>query len=170
MSYYETREFSLLKSDKSSIPIAELLDKNQSAIIEEQNPTDLSVSEQLSLANQKIKDLENDNASLLTNEDSDLMDILEVLAIKFGYGFGWAGVYFTLFTYLLNGQTPGKFVFRIKVVQLDGQRLSVWSSFARYGGYAASVVTGLAGFLQIYWDPNRQGLHDKVSSTVVIRL
>jgi len=176
MSYYETREFSLLKSDKSSIPVAELYDNEQLNDDEQHNKIesaidkDLSVNEQLSLAKQQIKDLEDDNAVLSTNEDSDLMDILEALAMKFGYGFGWAGVYFTLFTYLLHGQTPGKFVFRIKVVQLDGQRLSVWNSFARYGGYAASVVTGLAGFLQIFWDPNRQGLHDKVSSTVVIRL
>jgi len=35
--------------------------------------------------------------------------------------------------------------------------------------YAASVVTGLTGFLQIFWDSNRQGLHDKVASTVVVR-
>ncbi len=170
MSYYETREFSLLKSDRSSVPVAELSENKQADIIEEDNPGDLSVTEQLSQAKQQIKDLEDDNAVLSTNEDSDLMDMLEALAKKFGYGFGWAGVYFTLFTFLLHGQTPGKFIFRIKVVQLDGQRLSVWSSFARYGGYAASVVTGLAGFLQIFWDPNRQGLHDKVASTVVIKV
>jgi uncharacterized RDD family membrane protein YckC len=24
------------------------------------------------------------------------------------------------------------------------------------------------GFAQIYWDPNRQGIHDKVAGTVVI--
>ena len=46
----------------------------------------------------------------------------------------------------------------------------MWSALGRYGGYAASFVTGLSGFFQIYWDANRQGLHDKVSSTVVICL
>ena len=56
MSYYETREFSLLKSEKLPIPVAELSDKNQTEIIEEQTQTDLSVSEQLTLGNQKIKD------------------------------------------------------------------------------------------------------------------
>ncbi len=62
----------------------------------------------------------------------------------------------------------GKLLLRIRFVQLDGQRLSVWNSFGRYGGYAASAIIGLTGFLQIYWDPNRQGLHDNVSDTAVI--
>ena len=39
----------------------------------------------------------------------------------------------------------------------------------RAGGYAAGVATGTLGFLQIYWDANRQAIHDKVAGTVVIR-
>jgi uncharacterized RDD family membrane protein YckC len=31
------------------------------------------------------------------------------------------------------------------------------------------VATGTLGFLQIYWDANRQAIHDKVAGTVVIR-
>ena len=44
----------------------------------------------------------------------------------------------------------------------------MWDSFGRYGGYGAGLATGLLGFLQIYWDPNRQAIHDKISSTIVI--
>ncbi|RKZ99281.1 MAG: hypothetical protein DRQ47_11315 [Gammaproteobacteria bacterium] len=124
-------------------------------------------TDEFSLMNHETTLVENDESDEI-DESSDMDDIFEAIAKKFGYGFGWAGVYFTLFTYLLRGQTPGKFLMRIRVIQLDGQKLSLWNSFGRYGGYAASVVTGLTGFLQIYWDPNRQGLHDKVSSTVVI--
>ncbi|MCW8832829.1 MAG: RDD family protein, partial [Colwellia sp.] len=48
--------------------------------------------------------------------------------------------------------------------------LSLWDSFGRYGGYGAGLATGLLGFIQIYWDPNRQAIHDKISATVVIDL
>ncbi len=85
-----------------------------------------------------------------------------------GLGFGWAAFYFTVLTSIWNGQTPGKRLFKIRVVQLDGTRLSLWDSFGRYGGYGAGLATGLLGFLQIYWDPNRQAIHDKISSTIVI--
>ena len=85
-----------------------------------------------------------------------------------GLGFGWAAFYFTVLTSIWNGQTPGKKFFKIRVVQLDGTKLSIWDSFGRYGGYGAGLATGLLGFLQIYWDPNRQAIHDKISSTIVI--
>jgi len=162
--YIQTQQFSLLNAnqpqqvakDVSSEPASEL--------------SDLPLTEQLSLAKEKVINLEAENRVLSANEDSDIIDLFEAMAVKFGYGFGWAGVYFTLFVYFLRGQTPGKWVFRIKIIQLDGQRLTMWNCFGRYGGYAASVVTGLTGFLQILWDPNRQGLHDKVAGTVVIRV
>jgi uncharacterized RDD family membrane protein YckC len=85
-----------------------------------------------------------------------------------GLGFGWAAFYFTVLTSIWSGQTPGKKLFKIRVVQLDGTKLSIWDSFGRYGGYGAGLATGLLGFLQIYWDPNRQAIHDKISSTIVI--
>jgi len=85
-----------------------------------------------------------------------------------GLGFGWAAFYFTVLTSIWHGQTPGKKLFKIRVIQLDGTRLSMWDSFGRYGGYGAGLATGLLGFLQIYWDPNRQAIHDKISATIVI--
>ena len=85
-----------------------------------------------------------------------------------GLGFGWAALYFTVFTALWHGQTPGKRLFKIRVLQLDGSPLSLWDSFGRYGGYGAGIATGLLGFIQIFWDANRQAIHDKISSTVVI--
>ncbi|KPH63405.1 hypothetical protein AMS58_10815 [Pseudoalteromonas porphyrae] len=86
-----------------------------------------------------------------------------------GLGFGWAAVYFTLFSLLWRGQTPGKKLCNIRVVALNGDYLSLWDSFGRYGGYGAGFATGLLGFLQIFWDPNRQAIQDKISATVVIR-
>jgi len=85
-----------------------------------------------------------------------------------GLGFGWAAVYFTLFSLLWRGQTPGKKVCNIRVVALNGEPLGLLDCFGRYGGYGAGFATGLLGFLQMYWDPNRQAIQDKISATVVI--
>jgi uncharacterized RDD family membrane protein YckC len=69
----------------------------------------------------------------------------------------------------MRGQTPGKRLMRIRVVRLDGKPMGWWYAFERFGGYAAGLVTGLIGFLQILWDKNRQGVHDKITETVVVR-
>ena len=87
-----------------------------------------------------------------------------------GLGFGWAALYFTMFTVFWNGQTPGKKMLYIRVMQLDGKPLSFFDSFGRYGGYGAGIATGLLGFIQIFWDANRQGIQDKIASTIVIDL
>lgn len=86
-----------------------------------------------------------------------------------GLGFGWAAVYFTLFSLLWRGQTPGKKICNIRVVALNGEPLGLLDCFGRYGGYGAGFATGLLGFLQVYWDPNRQAIQDKISATVVIK-
>lgn len=96
------------------------------------------------------------------------IELTKGLINDLGLGFGWAAFYFTVFTAMWQGQTPGKKLFSIKVLQLDGTPLSILDSFGRYGGYGAGIATGLLGFLQIFWDPNRQAIHDKISSTVVI--
>ncbi|GAA4882436.1 RDD family protein [Ferrimonas pelagia] len=84
-----------------------------------------------------------------------------------GLGFGLAAFYFTCFVAWFDGQTVGKKLLRCRVRQLDGTPLSLWDAFGRYGGYSAGLATGLLGFAQILWDPNRQAIHDKISATVV---
>lgn len=86
-----------------------------------------------------------------------------------GIGLGWLGLYFTVFVALWNGRTPGKKLAGARIVNLDGEPLGWWDAFGRFGGYAAGLATGMLGYLQIAWDPNRQALHDRVAGTVVIR-
>ena len=88
---------------------------------------------------------------------------------ELGLGIGWSGLYFTFFLGFWRGRTPGKRLLRIRVVRLDGRPLGYWVSFERFGGYAASLFTGLEGFARILWDRNRQALEDKLAETVVIR-
>src|SRR5262245_31332315 len=101
---------------------------------------------------------------------SPLRNAMSGIIDDLGLGFGWMAVYFTSFLALMRGQTPGKRMLRMRVVRLDAKPLTWWLCFERFGGYAASASVGLLGFLQILWDRNRQGLHDKVVETVVIRI
>jgi len=98
-----------------------------------------------------------------------LLSTLYGLLDDVGLSLGWAGLYFTFFLGWWKGRTPGKRLLGIRVVRLDGKPLGYWASFERYGGYAASLFTGLEGFGRLIWDPNRQALEDKLAGTVVVR-
>ena len=102
-------------------------------------------------------------------ERSPLGLLMDLVADEIGVGAGWAALYFTAMLALWRGRTPGKRVLGIRVIRLDGKPLGWFASFERFGGYAAALATGTLGFFQILWDRNRQGVHDKISETVVIR-
>jgi len=89
---------------------------------------------------------------------------------RLGLRFGWAIAYFSLLPFWWQGQTVGKRLFGLRVVELTGKPLGLMTCFGRYGGYAAGLATGGLGFLQILWDPNRQAVEDKLAHTVVIDL
>ncbi|RVU37668.1 RDD family protein [Rheinheimera riviphila] len=103
-------------------------------------------------------------------ETKSIMEWVNGVLQDLGIGFGWAVFYFTAFVGWTNGQTIGKKLCQIQIVRLDGVPLDLWQAFSRQGGYGAGFATGLLGFLQIFWDPNRQAIQDKGSGTVVIRL
>lgn len=112
-----------------------------------------------------IKPVENEGAT-----PSSVIGWINGLMSDLGLGLGWAALYFSVFTAWANGQTIGKKICGIKVVKLDGNVPNLWESFGRYGGYGAGFATGLLGFLQLYWDPNRQAIQDKISETLVLRV
>lgn len=126
------------------------------------------------------KNAYNDDVIEITqaNQSSDIKDSSEFSVVSWikglmadlGLGLGWAALYFSVFTAWWRGQTIGKKLLGIEVVKLDGHYPNLWESFGRYGGYGAGFATGLLGFLQIYWDPNRQAIQDKISETLVLRL
>ncbi|MEL4250996.1 RDD family protein [Shewanella xiamenensis] len=120
-----------------------------------------------------VRQAESNNTKNVDEEESDTRSVLAWIKgfmSDMGLGFGWAAFYFTVFTAKFDGQTLGKKLLGIRVIQLDGAKISLWTAFGRYGGYAAGFTTGLLGFIQIFWDANRQGIQDKISSTVVIDL
>ena len=114
-------------------------------------------------------ELEATEAELEAERDRGLIATVIGFLDELGLGIGWSGLYFTFLTAFFRGRTPGKRVLGIRILRLDGGALSYWVAFERFGGYAASLFTGMEGFFRILWDRNRQCLQDKLAETVVIR-
>jgi uncharacterized RDD family membrane protein YckC len=84
-----------------------------------------------------------------------------------------AGLIFSVIYYAgswqKSGQTVGNTVMGIKVVGKDGSRLSWGKALLRYVGYIVSGIAASIGFLWVAFDGRRQGWHDKIAGTYVIR-
>ncbi|HTA27522.1 MAG TPA: RDD family protein [Bacteroidia bacterium] len=78
-------------------------------------------------------------------------------------------IYFALMNYFTNGKTVGKWIMRIRIVSLYHHRISFSHCVERALGYVASTLELGLGFLQVFWNPNRMGLHDRIAETIVIQ-
>lgn len=69
------------------------------------------------------------------------------------------------------GQTPGKMALRLQVVHSQGAALGFGRAFVRevIGKFTSGLLFGL-GFLIVAFDRNKQGFHDRLAATVVIKL
>jgi|GEM_PF-2837852 len=65
-----------------------------------------------------------------------------------GVTFGWSGVYFTLFAGLLNGRTPGKLVWGIRAVKINGQAFTFMDGFVPTRRLHRRNRHGLAGLCE----------------------
>lgn len=77
--------------------------------------------------------------------------------------------FFVIFWKLL-GQTPGKMVMGIKVIRTDGSSLNWQSAILRYVGYMVSGFVLCLGFIWIAFDERKQGWHDKMADTYVVKM
>lgn len=87
---------------------------------------------------------------------------------ELGFGYGGALLYFTLVPLWWPGQTVGKKLLGLRVVELTGAPITVALTFKRFGGYMAGLATGGIGLAQTLWDPNAQGLQDRAARTLVL--
>ena len=67
-------------------------------------------------------------------------------------------IYFGVLTYFGRGQSPGKRLFRIRVVSLVSDRLTLWHSIERALGYGASALEAGFGFIQYLFIPTGRPL------------
>jgi uncharacterized RDD family membrane protein YckC len=76
--------------------------------------------------------------------------------------------YFVMF-WATTGQTLGKMATGIKVISTDGSSVSWGKALLRYIGYIVSSIPLALGFIWAAFDAKRQGWHDKIANTYVVR-
>jgi uncharacterized RDD family membrane protein YckC len=84
------------------------------------------------------------------------------ITISFAYGIFFIGY---------CGQTPGKMLVRIKVIRTDGSAVTYGHAFLRevVGKFISGILLGI-GYLMVAFDSQKQGLHDKIADTYVVKL
>jgi len=76
----------------------------------------------------------------------------------------------TVWLWVATGQTPGKMVIGARVVDAEtGERLGVGQAVGRYLSYFLSMIGLFVGYIWVGLDPKKQGWHDHIAGTVVIR-
>lgn len=69
-----------------------------------------------------------------------------------------------------RGQTPGMIPFNLRVVMADsGLKPDVVRSLLRYVGLIISFVVIFLGVIWVAFDGRKQGWHDKIAGTLVVR-
>ncbi|MDD5475237.1 MAG: RDD family protein [Syntrophales bacterium] len=108
-----------------------------------------------------------------TLPDSMAPDIGSYPAFLTGYVYLAGGVlmnmaYYTIF-HGMGGQTPGKWVMGVKVIRDTGEEMTLGYAFLRWVGYLVSYIFFFLGFIWVAFDRRKQGWHDKIAGTLVIR-
>lgn len=95
------------------------------------------------------------------------------------YSHGFADVFFnyifpflyTLFFWLKFSATPGKMLLGLKVVDAQtGENINLRRSLIRYIGYIVAMIPLFLGYLWVAFDKRKQGWHDKMAGTAVVRV
>ena len=73
--------------------------------------------------------------------------------------------------WIYKSATPGKMILGLRVISLGENRaLSVGQSIGRYCGYYVSMIPLLIGIIWVAFDKRKQGWHDKLSNTAVVKI
>jgi uncharacterized RDD family membrane protein YckC len=68
-----------------------------------------------------------------------------------------------------GGQTLGMRVLDLKVVRTDGSALTLTQALIRYVGLFVAFICFAIGVIWVAFDPEKQGWHDKIAGTYVVR-
>ncbi len=61
-------------------------------------------------------------------------------------------------------------LFKLRVIRTDGSALTMTQAAIRWVGVLVSVLAIFIGLIWVAFDPQKQGWHDKIADTYVIRL
>jgi len=80
------------------------------------------------------------------------------------------GAFYSMYFWVKqDGMTPGKRALKLKVVRTDGKPIDWMTAGLRYVGYIVSAIPLFAGFIWIAFDKDKQGFHDKIAGTYVVK-
>lgn len=87
------------------------------------------------------------------------------------YGLAFvAGIAYMVGFWGARGQTPGMMALNLHIVRAqDGTPIDFGVAVIRYVGYVVSSIPFGLGLLWAAFDPRKQGWHDKIAGTLVIR-
>ncbi|MBI5198353.1 MAG: RDD family protein [Nitrospirae bacterium] len=95
---------------------------------------------------------------------------VEQLATAFGFFIGmFTGLFYFTFFVGWCGQTPGKRLCKLKVIQKTGEPMTYGRALLRYLAYIVSFIIAGLGFLMIAVDRKKRGLHDLIAGTLVVK-
>jgi uncharacterized RDD family membrane protein YckC len=76
----------------------------------------------------------------------------------------------TIWFWLKYQATPGKMLFSLRIVNVDtGLPITLKECIIRYLAYIPSTLVLFLGFIWAAFDGKKQGWHDKIAGTVVVR-
>jgi len=101
-------------------------------------------------------------AAILSSSTTGRTGIQTLLGIIY-FSYFWSG------SSLWPGQTVGDKLLNLRVVKTDGSDISVVQAFIRYVGLVISFLVIFIGVIWVAFDPNKQGWHDKIAGTYVIK-
>lgn len=100
-------------------------------------------------------------------------EVVQVTDASFNIQFnGWKILIpfvYTLFFWIKFSATPGKMVMKLKIVDEANNPLTVQSAIIRYLGYILNGFTLMLGFLWAAFNDKKQGLHDIIAKTYVVK-
>lgn len=80
----------------------------------------------------------------------------------------WVTTYYIFSWLKYGGQTLGNRVMALKVVRENGKPMDVITGIVRYIGYIISSIVFL-GYIWMAFDKRKQGWHDKIAKTLVVK-
>ena len=86
-----------------------------------------------------------------------------------GVGIVISWLYFSLMESSNLQATVGKIVLGLKVVNRNGKRISFPRATGRYFSKYLSVIIIFIGFIMVAFTKKKQGLHDKIADTLVVK-
>jgi uncharacterized RDD family membrane protein YckC len=77
---------------------------------------------------------------------------------------------YTMIVWMIWSSSPGKILLGLKIADAEtGEKLKFGQAILRYAGYFPAILVFGIGLFWVAFDKRKQGWHDKMANTIVIR-